>query len=269
MPQNLLACHGALGLVCAVGGNGRIVHFEGDVYRAKEVQSPMEHDLRGVFVESPHRAWAVGDAGTILRYDGERWHPVALASRVSALTCIWGHPSDGISIGGRRYLLNMHPTHDATLIDSDADLRAIWGRHPEDVWYVCGGRLALHWGGERAERIDLPGDDDEEWSAVAGTDDGLTYIVGVSGCMLRTDGRRWEEIATDTTELLTGAVCVGRSLYVTTDGGMVRQWDGRRWRTVAFSAFGALHAVCHVDGVIWACGDRCVVIQHRPDEGGR
>ena len=79
-------------------------------------------------------------------------------------------------------------------------------------------------------------------------------IVANQGFMLYTDGRRWEELPTDTTELITGAVCVGSSLYVTTDGGMVREWDGRGWRTVAFSAFGGLSAITHVDGVIWACG---------------
>lgn len=46
MPQNLLAIHGVLGFVCAVGENGRIITFEGDVYRAKEVQSPTVDTLR-------------------------------------------------------------------------------------------------------------------------------------------------------------------------------------------------------------------------------
>lgn len=72
MPQNLLACHGVLGFVCAVGESGQIIHFEGDVYRAKEVQSPTTDTLRAVWVESPWSAWACGDAGTVLRWDGSR-----------------------------------------------------------------------------------------------------------------------------------------------------------------------------------------------------
>lgn len=85
--------------------------------------------------------------------------------------------------------------------------------------------------------------------------------------MLHTDGRAWLEFPTDTTELITGAVCAGPLLYVVTDGGMVREWNGQRWRTVAFSAFGALSAVAYVDNVVWACGARGVVIQHQPDGG--
>lgn len=265
----LCGIHGVNSLVVTVGEQGRIQMFKGDIYKPVEVQNPTTYALRAVWVESEWRAWAVGDAGTVLRYDGAQWAPVALASRVDGLTCIWGHPEDGIWVGGRRYLFNYHPTHGSTLIATDLALRGIWGRHGGDIFYLCEGRTLLHWrDDERAERHELPGDDDEEWSAVAGTPEGDTFIVGLSGFMLWTNGQRWEEIATDTTDLITGAVCAAGVLYVVTDGGLVREWNGRRWRTVAFSAFGGLHSVCYVDGVLWACGARRVVIQHRPDVAG-
>lgn len=213
-----------------------------------------------------------------LRRRGDRpalgWGPVVPAGDRRApgrAECDLGHPADGLWCGGRSFMFNYHSAHGSTLYDSDAEIRAIWGRDPDDLWYVCAGRLALHWTGEKVERIELPGDDDEEWTAIAGNDagnDAGTFITGPEGFMLHFDGRRWEEIATDTTELITGAVCTGPLLYVCTDGGMVREYDGRGWRTVAFSAFGPLHSICYTDGVLWACGARGVVIQHRPDERG-
>lgn len=190
---------------------------------------------------------------------------MALASRIDSLTCVWGHPGEGAWIGGRRYLFNYGATG-GTLIVTDLTIRAIWGSGPEDVFYVCDERTLMHWRVERCEHIPLPGDDDEEWSAVAGAD-GIAYLCGPSGFMLRFDGRRLEELPTDTTDLITGAVCHGPDLYVTTDRGQIRHFDGRRWRTVAFSAFGALRSICFVDGVVWACGDRGIVIQHQPERG--
>ena len=268
MPDHLLAVHGVLGLVCAVGEKGRITMFKGDLYHPVEAEIVTTHDLRAVFVESPWSAWACGDAGTVLRWDGARWWPQATGTRLDALNAIWGHPADGLWFGGRRHMFNRHPTYGSSLYDADAEIRAIWGRGPDDLWFLCAGRLALHWNGEGAERHELPGDDDEEWTAVAGTPEGDTFIVGLSGFMLWTNGQRWEEIATDTTDLITGAVCTAGLLYVVTEGGQVREWNGRRWRTVAFSAFGPIHGLCVVDGVLWACGARGVVIQHRPDERG-
>src|SRR5262245_35064054 len=116
MPDHLLAVHGVIGLVCAVGERGRILMFRGDIYRAEEVPVLTPHDLRGVFVESPWSAWACGEAGTVLRWDGTRWSPQALATRLDALNCIWGHPSDGVWIAGRQFLFNYHRQHGGTLI---------------------------------------------------------------------------------------------------------------------------------------------------------
>jgi hypothetical protein len=267
MPQNLLAVHGVIGFVCAVGESGRIPHFGGSVYEAREVESPTLHTLRAVFVESPWAAWACGDAGTVLRWNGTQWWPQAVATRIDALNAIWGHPVDGVWIGGRKHLIHYHSTNGGMLINSDAEIRALWGTGPDDIWYLCAGRLALHWQGQTCDRYDLPGDDDEEWSAVVGDGEGRVYLVGPLGFMLCWDGHGWTEIDTETEDLLTGAVCAGPLLYVTTDGGMVREYDGRRWRTVAFSAFGALNAVAYVDGVVWACGTRGVTLQHQPEGG--
>lgn len=72
MPQNLLAINGVIGLVCAVGEGGRIEMFKGNLHRPLEVRSPTVYDLRAVYVESPWRAWVVGDGGTVLRWDGEQ-----------------------------------------------------------------------------------------------------------------------------------------------------------------------------------------------------
>ena len=82
MPQNLLAIHGVLGLICAVGEGGRILMFRGDIYEPFEPGSPTKATLRGVWVQSPDLAWAVGDGGTVLRWNGREWHHVTVAAEV-------------------------------------------------------------------------------------------------------------------------------------------------------------------------------------------
>ena len=54
--------------------------------------------------------WAVGDAGTILHYDGTRWSPSLAA----------------FPVGKKR-----------------PDLLGVWGSSPSDVWIVGDG-IALH-----------------------------------------------------------------------------------------------------------------------------
>jgi hypothetical protein len=127
----------------------------------------------------------------------------------------------------------------------------------------------MRWTGDSCTGDELPGDDDETWSVVAGSAHGEpVYVVGIMGLVMEWTGERWYEFTIDTDALLTGACCAGRDLYVVTDTGLMRAWDGQRWRTVAFSAFGGLNACCGVGGVLWACGDKGVVLQHQPDTFG-
>lgn len=269
MPENYAAVHAGIDLVCAVGTRGKITMFRrGSIYQAEEVPIVTTHDLRAVFVESSHSAWCVGDGGTILHFNGERWWPVATATHLPGpLNTVWGHRTDGVWLAGAHYIIHRHPTAGSSFYDSDVAVRAIWGRGPDDLWLVCDGRLVMHWGGEKCDKISLPGDDDEEWAAVAGTTTGDTFLVGPSGFLMKWDGRYWTEITTDTTAILTGAVCLGSSLFVTTDDGFVREYRRGEWRTVAFSAFGGgLRGICATDdGIVWAVGDRGVVLMHRPD----
>ena len=53
MPQNLLAIHGVLGLICAVGEGGRILMFKGDIYEPFEPGSPTKATLRPTFTTNP------------------------------------------------------------------------------------------------------------------------------------------------------------------------------------------------------------------------
>lgn len=270
MPHDLLAVHGnSSGLVVAVGANGRILMFGGSRYEPFPVASPTRATLRGVWVESPSSAWAVGDGGVVLRWDGHKWRHVALAGPSDSLTCIWGHPTDGIWIGGQQRLIHHDPiSGSSVLVQSDVEVCSIWGTGPSDTWFLA-PRAVMRWTGDSCTGDELPGDDDETWSVVAGSAPGEpVYVVGIMGLVMEWTGERWYEFTIDTDALLTGACCAGRDLYVVTDTGLMRAWDGQRWRTVAFSAFGGLNACCCVGGVLWACGDKGVVLQHQPDAFG-
>lgn len=278
MPQNLLAVHGVIGLVVCVGEGGRILHFAGDLYQPTEPVSPTRGTLRGVAVVSPTEAWAVGDEG-IYRWDGRTWHAATLAARHEGFSAVWAHPESGVWFAGRRSLLNWQgPGHGGLMVHTDTPLRAVWGSGPRDVWFLAEGRVVMRWDGEGCQADELPGDPDEEWNAIAGGGpDEPVFVVGPSGFMMEYSRKPgwysqksgWYEVSTDTSVILTGACFSDGDLYVTTDTGLIRQWDGRRWRTVAFSAFGALHAVTVVDRCVWACGAKGSIIQHQPDDGGR
>src|SRR5579872_6313472 len=101
MPQNLLAIHGVLGLVCAVGEGGRTMLFEGDIYHGRAVRAPTRANLTAVRVFSPTCAYAVGEGGTVIRWNGTVWASLPMASKHDHFTCIWGASEADFWLGGR------------------------------------------------------------------------------------------------------------------------------------------------------------------------
>lgn len=109
MPQNYLGIHGVVGFVVAVGERGKIIHFAGDLYEAMAVDSPTMAHLNAVWVVSERCAWAVGEQGAVLRWDGTVWATIAMGAKDDELFAVWScHETDGrdsIWIGGRDTLM--------------------------------------------------------------------------------------------------------------------------------------------------------------------
>ena len=90
--------------VWAVGNGGTIVHWNGSAWST--VTSGTTTNLTGVWARSPGEVYAVGDGsstGTVLRYDGTAWEPVAVLSAASSFsyyTGVAGSPSGSALITG-------------------------------------------------------------------------------------------------------------------------------------------------------------------------
>ena len=270
---NLLGIHGVVGFVVAVGERGKIIHFAGDLYEAKVMGSPTTAHLNAVYVVSERCAWAVGEQGAVLRWDGTAWATVAMGAKDDELFAVWTcretDGRDSIWIGGRDTLMVYCTATGAqgTLMRTDAILLGIWGSGPDDIWFLCKGRLVLHWNGTGCASYQLPGDEDDEYCAIGGSGpQDPIWVVGVGGIMACGDGEGWEVIDSGTEATLLGVSVAGPDdVWVTTNGGQLRHYDGIGWTTAAFSPFGWLGSLCMVDGVVWCAGAKCV-LQHRPED---
>lgn len=70
-------------------GRGRILHFDGTSWQT--MTSGTRALLQDVWGESRNALYAVGDSGTVLRYDGNRWSRVAGPVPERFLRTVWGH----------------------------------------------------------------------------------------------------------------------------------------------------------------------------------
>ncbi|MBI4021154.1 MAG: hypothetical protein HY369_02840 [Candidatus Aenigmarchaeota archaeon] len=267
MPQNLLACHGVVGLICAVGEGGAIRHFAGDLYEPRGVESPTVNTLRAVFVDSPHSAWAVGDAGTVLHWNGRCWLPAALASRHDDLLAVWGRGRD-VWIGGQHRLLLHRPlSTGGMIVSTQHTIRSISGSGPADLWLLADENTAIHIGGDRYHDMPMAKLESDCFNAIGGTDSENVFAVGDLGVVARWDGSEWRDVPSTTGDTFT-AVCGGDAgdIWATTAAGDLWRLTGAGWERAASLPY-ALNGVCFVDGVVWACGERGIVMQHLPEEG--
>lgn len=270
MKPSYQSVNGVLSFVVAVGEGGRIRHFVGDNYKPVDVESPTTSTLRSVYVIDETNAWAVGDDGAAIWWDGNRWFHVALTDPEDRLlTVAGGH--DGLWIGGQNRLI-LHRPHGVGGMHISA-LRTVQSIvcSGSEAWFLMDDAAVMHADDNGCRFVGTKEIEREHLNAlgVGGEGEDL-LVVGQGGAMFRQDGEAWEDIDSGTFDDLLGVAADGPDVWTVTHKGELRHsYDrGRTWERAAISIFGALHSVCVVDGDVWAVGEGGVILQHRQADGG-
>ena len=114
--------------------------------------------LAGVFGSSPSDMWAVGDAGTVLHYDGTAVSAVPAGTSAN-LNDVWGTgPNDVWAVGDGGTVLHYDGSAFAPVASgTTVDLKAVFTARPDDVWIGGDGPTLLHWDGTSMTPVTLAG----------------------------------------------------------------------------------------------------------------
>ncbi|MBW2702694.1 MAG: hypothetical protein JRF33_17885, partial [Deltaproteobacteria bacterium] len=194
---------------------------------------PQGNDLFDILALAADDVWAVGQAGTILHWDGESWSMVPSGVEDSLLA-IHGVAGDLWAVGSDGLILHQtQPSGPWAVVPSGTTqlLAAVWRTAEDDVWSVGYGGVILHWDGEI-------------WSAI---DSGTTvylrgiwglapddvWVVGNNGTVLRWDGVAWQVIP-DVPDRHLPSVWGSDSenVWVCGTDGLILNWDGTSWLEV-------------------------------------
>jgi photosystem II stability/assembly factor-like uncharacterized protein len=152
-----------------VGGHGGtttrslIVHWDGNAWYNVTNLPSGGHWLRSVHACALNDAWAVGDFGTTLHWNGLQW-------TISA-------PS---------------PT--------TYSLSSVYMRASNDVWAVGNNGTIIHWNGGSWASVSSPTRADLRSVCVPGVNEG--WAVGAYGAIIRWDGTEWRNETSPTTTIL-------------------------------------------------------------------
>lgn len=220
--------------IWAVGDGALILH--GDLRQEgrqvwSQVPAPpgVEHDLLAVAGSATGVAWAMGRAGTALRWSGSRWEDQTL------------------------------PT--------TKDLNAVWvNRAGTEAWAVGAGGVILRWDGSAWS--DAGGGFGWTLNAVYSPpdEDGRTlWIAGFGGGLWRRRDGRLTEVFSGTGSTLRAIWGPHvRALYAVGDGGVVLRYrpETDDWGRVRAGG-GTLHAIAgRASDDLWAVGESGTVLRH-------
>ncbi len=197
------------------------------------------------------------ERGAVLRRDGSDFRPVELGVEVPLLNWVFGFSERQVTaVGNRGTALHFDgerwlrkPT------GTDQDLWGVWGAAPDDLWAVGGGGLRegdatlLHYDGNEWAEGELPSLQRARvfalykvWGSAA--DD--VYAVGQSGAALHYDGESWQELFVGASDDLISIWGTGPDDIVAVGGraaGILSRFDGRQWTTQSLAPLPGLNGV--------------------------
>ncbi len=120
-------------------------HANGGSWSIESAGTP--HSLHGVWASGPNNVIAVGDEGTIVRFDGNAWAPMVSGTNWD-LWSVWGaHSGDVWAVGADEPLRSNGMAWSRGWSADAAGLSSLHGSSASDVWAVGGNGAAYRWNG--------------------------------------------------------------------------------------------------------------------------
>jgi len=212
--------------------------------------------LRAVDATGPNDAWAVGNQGKLLHFDGVRWsfYPLAVTDLdlngldMTSASTGWAVGADGLVLcfhNGQWYN-SMHPT--------GYDLYGV--AFGDGYGFAVGDHGALfRYDGEAWEDVS-PAGFTVDLRDVACAADGRAWAVGDVGTVLYYDGASWSEVDGVPTDERLSDVAVGEDgVYAAGDNGVIIHDPGSGWYVMPTATTAPLRGLAVTAEAAFACGN--------------
>jgi hypothetical protein len=188
--------------------------------------------LRGIWGSSASDVFAVGTGGTILYYDGAAWGTMT-SGTTNYLYGIWGtSASDVFAVGDSGTILHYDGSAWSPMTSGTTNLLlAVWGTSGSDVFAVGDYGVVLHYDGSTWSA--MTSGTTRKLCGVWGSSGSNVFAVGTSGVALHYDGSSWSAMASGTGYTLYAIWgSSGSDIYAVGNLGVIRHYDGSSWGAV-------------------------------------
>lgn len=207
----------------------------------------MAPDLQDVWAVNATTAWAVGDFGSIYRWNGTTWTREATPATGTLFTVWASGPTNAFAAGANGTMLRWNGTAWSALsFPGTGTVSALWGSGPANVVATTSAGEVLVFNGTAwrvAQTVTAP-----LWS-VWGTSATSTVVSGEQGTVQELQGTAWTALTAPTSATLAGSWSTGAGRHwvvgAAGDGvtGVAFRLEGGTWSALSTGTSAALSAV--------------------------
>jgi hypothetical protein len=189
--------------------------------------------INALFGEQTGKAFAVGDSGLLIRYDGTDWRRVSSGDLADGkLYGVWGKdPNTVWAVGGNFFgdagyiYRNDGGVWTKDAFQTNKRLFAAWGSGSDDVWAVGAGGMIVRWNGMTWNSV--PSGTTSDLLDIYEVGPNNVWAVGAGGTVIRWNGANWSS-GGSLTDNLTSVYGVGAEVWV---AGLdrIHYWSGTAW----------------------------------------
>jgi hypothetical protein len=218
LPGNLISVSGtAADDVWVTNSTGRIWHYTGGVTWT-ETPTGTTQPIWAVWGAARNDAFAVGEGGTILHWNGTAWSPMT-SGTTQALLAVWGSgPGDVFAVGTTGTILRYDGSGWTPMTTTTTGFfRGVAGTGPDDVWAVAQSGGIHHWDG--VAWTEAGPDVDESFYRVAAFAPDDVLVGGSGGRLHHWDGVAWTPIRPPVSFEIIGMSGGPQAIYMVGGGG--------------------------------------------------
>ncbi len=237
------------------------------------VASPTNRALASLSMTSSTDGWAVGDDGTIVRWDGSAWSTVASPTGEFLHSVHMLSPTDGWAVGlisrtggwamgtGGRIIKWDGSSWSIAAEPMTSSLYSIYMLSSTDGWAVGEHGTIVKWNGSSWSTVKSPPANSFYSVYMLSSTDG--WAMGWNGAIIRWNGSTWSSVASPTKSSLLSVYMISsdEGWAVGVNGAIIR-WNGSTWSLVSSPTKGSLASVYMLsptDG--WAVGYEGTIIR--------
>jgi len=250
--------------VLAVGGF-EIHRFNGDRW-VLDHTSP--HRLNGVYAftyDGNNCAWAVGDNGHALYYDGTSWTENTTGDTYSRnlLDVVAFGPDEAWAVGQKGVIYRYTGSWIDETWSDEVTLRSICALTRDEIWVAGDGETILFYNGLDPWAKQHHGS--AHLGGISGAGGNSVYAVGDGEKILHLEGGSWKDVSPSHTPVNLKGVSAATAANVWTvgDKGAILYYDGSIWLPQDSGTDKDLYGVAAFDAShVWAVGDSGTILHY-------